>query len=726
MSKTTVDSMPPTPSEPSSLSAWLKDWLGVEPGAMLVSAQNQPCQILRPGGKKPPLRQDVLDAIDPLNLSPEHVTAFQALAQVGSGRSMNGCGMQYRDILLSTSGEFTPRQKAFAWLMFAAPPLGKESAVWRHLQLLHKLGVPGAEEFRNLDEFRGVEIDMRLAALAHIEDFIRGDLGADDYAKHFLRHVAGGASEFPAREMFLYACANCHSVERFKYVAAHIAPLLGSADFVDVLGYSPFFYTLFREDSVVMPPGSAAGCWPAVDMGEFLGAIRAAGVRPDRMCRYGFSWEDVEAVAGEFRTEAEVLCHGRRGIVAVSTELAASHGTAGEIKAMLHSDPDAGIAALWRKPFLPESVDNPFGEREQVVSDMICDGTLPRPVRARLMALFVQDNARGMLIGNKTEKIPSAFLNTPAGRKWYCAKRLPGYRDIRASDAFFFAREQRFEAKTPIEKNIKEAILEDSPAKFIMHVDLAGGLKLSFFHEVLRRCASSNGKSKILDWLRGNNETVKDLLDERTTLFYVCANWPDEAAAVYVDEAEKRQPGLAKSCVDSFGRNLLWYSHTPIRDAEAPFLRDWTRKSALADVLLRAGCDPDAETVWGLSWRDMDELRKAIDAEGVPIFDYDVLGDGRELKKDEGFGSVANARVGRFQELTMVDRRTGEALSWKCPGGHRVKLFRNGFVLDETLFFVRRADGIIRFYGWGKLLAHTSYGGPIKSPIHSFMLKRIS
>ena len=716
----------PTSTEPSSLSTWLHGWLGVQPGEVLVAARNLPHQLSGAGGNAPPLCQAALDAIDPLNLSPDHAVAFQALAEVGPGRSMNGWGMPYyRDILLSAPGEFTPRQKAFAWLMFAAPPLGKGSAFWRHLLLLRRLRVPGAEEFRNLDEFRGVEIDMRPAALAHVEDFIRGDLGADDFAKHFLKHVACGAPGFPAREMFLYACANCHSVERFQYVAAHIAPLLGDADFVDALGYSPFFYTLFREDSVAMPPGSAAGRWPAVDMGAFLGAIRAAGARPDRMSRHGFSWEDVMAVAEEFRIEAEALCPGGWGVTLVSLEQA-RYETFGEIKAMLLSDPDAGIAALWRKPFLPESVESPFGEREQFVSDLICDRALPSPVRARLMALFVQDNALGgMPIGGQTEKIPSAFLNTLSGRKWYCAKRLPGNRDIRASDPFFFAREQRFEAKTPIEKRIKEAIQEDSPAKFIMNVDLVGGLKLPFFHEVLRNCLSSNGRSKILDWLRGNDETVKDLLDERTTFFYVCSNWPDEAAAAYVEEAEKRHPGFAKSCVDPLGRNLLWYSHIPVRDGIAGFLRNWRRKSALADVLLRAGCDPDAETVWGLSWRDMDGLRQEADAEGVPVFNYDVLGDGRELKEDEGLGSMANARVGRFQELTVVDRRTGEALSWKYPGGHRVKLYRNGFVLDETLFFVRRADGMIRFHGEVKLLTHSAYGGPVKSSIHNFMLKRI-
>ena len=72
-------------------------------------------------------------------------------------------------------------------------------------------------------------------------------------------------------------------------------------------------------------------------------------------------------------------------------------------------------------------------------------------------------------------------------------------------------------------------------------------------------------------------------------LFYICANWPYQDATAWL----AKQPGVIKSCVDTLGRNLLWYTQYNWRHGKA------------VDTLLAHGCDPDAETVWGLSWRDM-------------------------------------------------------------------------------------------------------------------------
>ena len=81
-------------------------------------------------------------------------------------------------------------------------------------------------------------------------------------------------------------------------------------------------------------------------------------------------------------------------------------------------------------------------------------------------------------------------------------------------------------------------------------------------------------------------------------LFYVCANWDDGHAAAWLEKAEAKQPGIIKSCVDALGRNLLWYTQCNL-----------SHREALLETLLKHGCDPDAETVWGLSWRDMNAAR---------------------------------------------------------------------------------------------------------------------
>ena len=62
-----------------------------------------------------------------------------------------------------------------------------------------------------------------------------------------------------------------------------------------------------------------------------------------------------------------------------------------------------------------------------------------------------------------------------------------------------------------------------------------------------------------------------------------------------VERAEKLQPGIAATCVDALGRNLLWYS----------LYSGNGHDRHLTDALVGYGCDPDAETVWNLSWRDM-------------------------------------------------------------------------------------------------------------------------
>ena len=333
------------------------------------------------------------------------------------------------------------------------------------------------------------------------------------------------------------------------------------------------------------------------------------------------------------------------------------------------------------------------------------------------MAHFVHGgNLGGMPIGAKAKDIPSAFLDSYAGRRWQAAAKQPGYREIRASDRFFFEKENSFEPKTEIERRIKEAIWHDSPAQFMMHVTLAGGgLRAKYFHEVLREW-----KTGILDWLKKNDEKVKDLLDERTIPFYVCANWDVRDAGPYLEHLEKEHPGILKTCVDAQGRNLLWYSL---------YERGKWNGDVLTDALLRAGCDPDAETAWGLSWRDMDEAMKLDRAGGVPIFNYHALGDGRELEEPDGFsGSRLNTLTGKFKVLTVVDQKTGRTATWNCGGiisHHHVELYRNGFILDENLFFVRRADGMIRFDGAYRKYTPSDYCGRVVSSLYNYMVRRI-
>ena len=503
----------------------------------------------------------------------------------------------YRGIFFGKDAEPDPRRRAFAWLVCVAPQ-GKRSETWGELRRRVESREPGHEDFRNLDEDLFVPGPRRGKTRTACEAFLTGGDGADNGAAAFLSLAEQGDRFFPAREMFHYACAHCRTAERFAYVAAHLRARLGGADFVDALGYAPFFYTLFRADSVVRTWDPAA---PSAVPG-IIRAIADAGARPDRPCRFGFSWADIEAVADDFRayvrTRYPHLLDERERHAAEQRNPEPSPPRTCEPSNLRTCEP----ANLLQLPFLPDSLANPFGRRETLLSDAICDVSRPRPERARLLEAVAWRRAIGRFPLDYFEgDVPTVLLDAAAARRRHVAKKLPGYRDIRCSDRFFFEAKRKFVVESDLDKLALEGIEADSPARLMMAVGVAGdGLEQRHLQRILLRWRET-GKSRILDWLKENDETVRDLLDERTELFYVCANLWDEAAARYIEESERRRPGFAKSCVDVLGRNLLWY-RLYRGGADDP------REDAATAALLRAGCDPDADTVWHLSWRDMVDI----------------------------------------------------------------------------------------------------------------------
>ncbi len=147
--------------------------------------------------------------------------------------------------------------------------------------------------------------------------------------------------------------------------------------------------------------------------------------------------------------------------------------------------------------------------------------------------------------------------------------------------------------KVKIDPKLRKAIDADSPAQLMMQLSVSG----KHMDARLLAVILTLRKTIILEWLLENDDKTKEFLDERRMLFYICANWDDGHAAAWLEKAEAKQPGIIKSCVDTLGRNLLWYTQY-----------NW-RHGGAEETLLRHGCDPDAETAWGLSWRDMKAAR---------------------------------------------------------------------------------------------------------------------
>jgi hypothetical protein len=235
----------------------------------------------------------------------------------------------------------------------------------------------------------------------------------------------------------------------------------------------------------------------------------------------------------------------------------------------------------------------------------ICDRNLPRPLRAGMLR-EINNAGKGSGLGNDpiglniyySAEIPLAFQDSDLGRKWFCERRIPGYEDVRCSDLLFFEKSlstyrewQLEQRKIKIDPKVKDAIGSDSPARLRILLDLEGkSLGVRLLNIILL-----HRKPNTLWFLMENDNLVKEFLDRRRILFYACANLGAEDALGLVEKTEKLQPGIAATCVDALGRNLLWYT----------LYSNDEQNSDLTDALAEYGCAPDAETVWNLSWKDM-------------------------------------------------------------------------------------------------------------------------
>ena len=633
------------------------------------------------------------------------------------------------DALTAPSSKVPPKEKAAIWLDYV-----RIAPIDAYLARLVSKKVPGCEDFRNLspDGFHGrIHVTgfdpnaKRADARTEVEPFLRGETSESVYAISFLRAARKDAAPFPVREMFLYACAHCGSVERFAYVLGQLRPKLGRADFVDALGYSPFFYAAYAR---VLADEDELGRWLARGEGRaFCELIRKAGARPDRKCRYGFSWRDLEAAAlarvaaraADSDGDAEAAARGGGPASpfepTVVPEPLPVPSDAPGLRRLLLDDPDRGIAALLAMDYEPESLENPFGPRERILSDAICDRSLPRPTRVRLLRLC-NDPAFADLPTPETKgDVPTGFLDSRAGRRWTCESGRPGCDVVRCSDSSFFKKAASFDSwdwengKVKVDSDVKKAIDADSPAQLMMRLGVLGrGVDLRTLVFVLSLC-----RTKILEWLMENDEGTKALLDPRRMLFYVCAHWPEKDAVAWLERAEAAQPGILKSCADPLGRNLLWYG-----------------RRELADALLAHGCDPDAETVWGLSWRDLREASDAVrrtSAEdtirslrppppAAPPAGFEIAVNGKApsavLSRDARWNDEAFARAERVETLRVVQSGTGRTFEWRCPPGSRGVLtdlgtysfpvpgfilgLKLGWRLSTEICFDLGADGLFR------------------------------
>ena len=110
-----------------------------------------------------------------------------------------------------------------------------------------------------------------------------------------------------------------------------------------------------------------------------------------------------------------------------------------EIRLLLADAPEKAIDAIGRMEYLPESLERPFGPRERLVSDAICDRSLPKGTRVRLLCSVGNDRTFDGLPPVEARDVPLGFLDSNAGcfstsaRTGMANMRPPGWKRPRRS-----------------------------------------------------------------------------------------------------------------------------------------------------------------------------------------------------------------------------------------------------------------------------------------------------
>ncbi len=260
-------------------------------------------------------------------------------------------------------------------------------------------------------------------------------------------------------------------------------------------------------------------------------------------------------------------------------------------------------------PYRPDPRNMPCGRRELFVAEALADRTLSKAKRVALWRAFAMSGFRFPRYSGGNWSVPLELMDHTAVRGWLCATHAEGWTDLRNSDAYCFAGEKPPSFKSAFEKSAWDAIGKDSPAGLMMPLAMMGkALPLAYLREALRARAE-----RILVYLLTDPDKAFKVMKPREMLFYVCANWNDDAAIPTVALLEKLAPGLVASSVDAYGHDALWYTLYQ-RDARGVATPAARRKIDPLDAnLIELGCDPARACFLGLSWQDVAERREDVD-----------------------------------------------------------------------------------------------------------------
>ncbi len=246
----------------------------------------------------------------------------------------------------------------------------------------------------------------------------------------------------------------------------------------------------------------------------------------------------------------------------------------------------------------------PCGRKEVFIDEALRDAKVPKGVRIQLWRMVVMDGYRFPVNGEVTEWIvPESLYDHPALRRWFCQTKQNGWEDILCSDMQLYRNDLNGPHATEKWQKALNAIEKDSPASLLMPLDIDGrSLPTKYVLIALMKKAVN-----IITYLYSDkNKTLKRLLSPKQLLFYVCANWNDEAISI-ATLLDKEKPGFVKNSQDVFGHDALWYTLYQ-RDRFGRATKAARSRNDLLDkTLIELGCDPKRQNSLGFSYEDLTE-----------------------------------------------------------------------------------------------------------------------
>jgi hypothetical protein len=315
-----------------------------------------------------------------------------------------------------------------------------------------------------------------------------------------------------------------------------------------------------------------------------------------------------------------------------------------------------------------------------ILSDAFRDARIAPETKAELLWRYNHEPTfRDAVLADCKGGIPFFLLDSEEGRRWYCECGLPGYETVRCSSPVFFS---NVKWRVPFKWDedaqyfdplVLEASRSGEPARLMMALAVAGGcVDIRLLTSLLRHDRDAR-KMGTLEWLMENDAATKRWLDPRRLLFYAAARWPLADLTAVAEASERKSPGIVASCVDVFGRNLLWYAfayHRRVPAWSCAATRDSAGKAAATEALLvRLGADPDAPTKWGPSWRQVERVRDERSWEHDVILDGVRVSPGRRAD-DAGWDARFSEPIrtdGDEHRVRIVQRGTGLASEWAFP-----------------------------------------------------------